>query len=627
MDKVCKQKNNGAQQANMVNEVENEEAETLFVATCMKAQHQEEEGWIIDSGATNHMSYKEEWFKNLDKSLYTKVKIGNGAYMEVQGKGDVVFKTDQGTKIIHNVLFVPSLCENLLSVGQMLDKGYTLNFSNKVCTIVDENGNVVMNVGMRNKNFKLSLEDYGPVALNTKVENISQLWHKRLGHSSVKTMKGTQSLVKDMPLVNEFDHVCDVCQQGKQVRLPFPHSSWKAKYKLELVHSDVCGPMSVPSLNGSRYFLTFIDDYTRWCWIYFLTQKSQVAEKFGEFKKMVENQAECKIKCIRTDNGGEYTGHCFQSICKESGIVHQFTTPYTPQQNGVCERKNRTLMEMARCLLFENNMPKKFWAEVVNTSNYIQNRSFTKSLEKKTPFELWYEFQPSLDNLRIFGSVCYMLVPSEKRGKLDKRGEVGVLMGYSEVTKGYRIFNMETQKLLISRDVVIDEISKWNWSKEEIQNKGDDALSQGEEVEGNEIHDNDDDDPFENSIEVDEENEVGVRGLRPLTEIYERVNVALCDPTSVEEAFEKKEWRQAMNDELKMIEKNETWSLVTKPRKKYAIGVKWIFRTKYNPDGSISKHKARLVVKGYAQQAGVDYGETFAPVARMETIRLLAISA
>ena len=122
-------------------------------------------------------------------------------------------------------------------------------------------------------------------------------------------MKGTQSLVKDMPLVNEFDHVCDVCQQGKQVRLPFPHSSWKAKYKLELVHSDVCGPMSVPSLNGSRYFLTFIDDYTRWCWIYFLTQKSQVAEKFGEFKKMVENQAKCKIKCIRTDNGGEYTGH------------------------------------------------------------------------------------------------------------------------------------------------------------------------------------------------------------------------------------------------------------------------------------------------------------------------------
>ena len=188
-----------------------------------------------------------------------------------------------------------------------------------------------------------------------------------------------------------------------------------------------------------------------------------------------------------------------------------------------------------------------------------------------------------------------MLVPSEKRGKLDKRGEVGVLMGYREVTKGYRIFNMETQKLLINRDVVIDEISKWNWSKEEIQNKGDDALSQGEEVEGNEIHDNDDDDPFENSIEVDEENEVGVRGLRPLTEIYERVNVALCDPTSVEEAFEKKEWRQAMNDELKMIEKNGTWSLVTKPRKKHAIGVKWIFRTKYNPDGSISKHKARLV--------------------------------
>ena len=636
VERVCKANKKDKQQANVAKDnASDSESEELFVATCFSSI-KNDEGWIIDSGATHHMSHKHEWFTNLDRSSHNKVKIGNGALMEVKGKGDVVIHTTKGIKTIHDVLYVPSLCENLLSVGQMLENKYALHFSNMTCTIVDPHGNELMCVGMKNKNFRLNMDENGAsVALNTKVENTSQLWHKRLGHASFKSLVGTHELVRDMPLVEKQEHVCEVCQKGKHTRLAFQSCSWRSKEKLGLIHSDICGPMSVPSLNGSKYFITFIDDYSRMCWVYFLERKSQALEKFVEFMKLVQNQSGCTIKVLRTDNGGEYTSEAFKQLCKDHVIVHQFTTPYTPQQNGVCERKNRTIMEMARCLLFESGLPKKFWAEGVNTSIYIQNRLYSKSLRSKTPFELWFGYKPSLDHLRVFGSICYILVPQEKRGKLDERSQVGVLVGYSDVTKGYRVYNLETKKLVISRDVKVDEEAKWVCSKEELASMDEDnrlEAHDNDEEQGNgegAAHDDEyDENELEISIGADLEIGDGVRGTRPLNEIYERCNVALSDPINVHEAMARKEWRQAMQDEIDVINKNDTWSLVTKPKGKNAIGVKWIFRTKYNPDGSINKHKARLVVKGYAQQAGVDYGETFAPVARMETIRLLlAISA
>lgn len=625
--KVCKQ---GRQQANVVNE----EAETLFVATCLKATSSGF-GWLVDSGCSHHMTFEETNFVELDRSYKTRVKIGNGSFMDVEGKGDISLSTNKGTKIIQNVLYVPSLCENLLSVAQLVEKGYVLNFGCDGCLILDAFGNELFKVALKDKSYRLNLLD-SEQALKGKVESISQLWHKRLGHSSYGAMKNTNALVNDMPLIDDVKNVCEVCQLGKSTRLPFPKiGAWRAKEKLELVHSDVCGPMSVSSLSGCRYFLTFIDDYSRMCWVYFLTHKSQVLKKFMEFKKMVENQSRSTLKCLRTDNGGEYTSLALEDFCKESGIIHQFTTPYTPQQNGVCERKNRTLMEMARCMIHEKNMPKKFWAEAIYTSSYIQNRCFTKSIEDKTPYELWFGEKPSLENFKVFGSVCFLHVHSHMRDKLDKKANVGVLVGYSEVTKGFRVYNLETKKLMVTRDVKIDENAKWDWSKEELLvNEDEPQLEEERNVESNNDEDDndedneEDDDLLQETIGAELEVGNGVRGERSLSEIYERCNVALGDPTCVQEALMKKEWKKAMDVEMEMIEKNETWSLVTKPKNKKAIGVKWIFRTKYNPDGTICKHKARLVVKGYAQQAGVDYGETFAPVARMETIRLiLALSA
>lgn len=165
--------------------------------------------------------------------------------------------------------------------------------------------------------------------------------------------------------------------------------------------------MRTESLSGNRYFILFIDDFTRYCWVYFLKHKSEVAQVFMKFKAAVEIEVGCKIKTIRSDNGTEYTSTQFKALCKDAGIKHQLTNVYTPQQNGVSERKNRSLMDMARCLLFEKNLPKTMWAEAVNTAVYIQNRLPTKALAHKTPFEAWFGFKPSLAHMKVFGCLCY----------------------------------------------------------------------------------------------------------------------------------------------------------------------------------------------------------------------------
>ncbi|CAL5377981.1 unnamed protein product [Camellia sinensis] len=304
-----------------------------------------------------------------------------------------------------------------------------------------------------------------------------------------------------------------VCQYGKQTKLPFPQNqAWKATQRLQLIHTDVGGPMKTLSLNGSKYYIAFIDDYSRMCWIYFMKLKSKV---------------------IKSDNGTEYTSEKFNKFCKDASIEHQLTTPYTPQQNGVVERKNRKIMEMTRCLLHDQGLPKKFWAEVVNTVVLLLNRLPTKALQKKTPFEAWYD--------------------------------------------------------------------NWSWENDkklEIQEENDDV----------------DDEP--------------VRGTGSLSNIYQRCNVVVMEPAGYENAATDQKWIAAIKEELKMIEKNQTWELVDRPKHKKAIGVKWVYRTKLNPDGSINKYKARHVVKGYAQMFGVDFSETFAPVARLDTIRmLLALAA
>ncbi|RVW71674.1 Retrovirus-related Pol polyprotein from transposon TNT 1-94 [Vitis vinifera] len=521
-----------------------QQQEQLFIVTS-HATSSCTETWLIDSGCTNHMTPELSCFKELDQSYKSKVKIGNGDLVDVKGKGVVAVETP-----------------------------------------------TVDDCKMRDKSFPIKWKETNLHAYTTVVDE-SVLWHKRFGHFHYAALKHLhqKGLTQGLPVICDEKNVCQVCQFGKQSRLSFPvNKAWRASERLQLIHTDVCGPMKTPSLNGNRYFILFIDDKTRMCWVFFMKQKSEVAGVFQSFKALVENQANCSIKVIRSDNGTEYTSDKFDKFCVEAGIVHQLTVTYSPQQNGVSERKNRTIMEMTRCLLFEKIMPKCFWAEAVNTAVYLLNRLPTKAVKNKTSFEAWYGVKPAVEHLKVFGSLCYTHVPDVKRDKLDYKAEMGIFLGYSSTSKGYRVFNLKTKKIMVSRDIKVDEAAIWNWEKNEIEDVDQIGVTIPQIPE-----------ETKNEVGADNLDDVPVRGRRLLDEIYERCDVAFQEPTCYDEAAKENGWRVAMEEELKMIKKNGTWELVDRPKNQKIIGVKWVFRIKYNSDGSANKLKARLVVKGYSQ--------------------------
>ena len=188
-----------------------------------------------------------------------------------------------------------------------------------------------------------------------------------------------------------------------------------------------------------------------------------MAQVFWNFKAKVENESGYKIQILRSDNGKEYTSNSFNSFCEEAGIQHQLTAPYTPQKNRVSERRNKFILEMTRCMLHEKNLPKKLWAEAANTAVFLQNQLLTRAVKDQTSFEAWYGYKPSLNFLKIFGCLCFTLVPQIKRDKLDKRALPGIFIGYSLVAKTYKVFQPQTEKIVISRDVHFMEDEEWSW--------------------------------------------------------------------------------------------------------------------------------------------------------------------
>lgn len=250
---------------------------------------------------------------------------------------------------------------------------------------------------------------------------------------------------------------CLSCLKSKIHTQPFPVSQNRAQHQLELIHTDVCGPMEKKSIGGASYFVTFIDDMTRRVFVYFIKSKDEVYEKFVVFKNMAESQLGRKIKAIRSDNGREFVNKRFDNLLQENGIVRQLTVPYSPQQNGVAERANRTLVEMARSLLIHSGMTESLWAEAVMTACYIRNRSPTAALDRITPYEAWSGKKPNVSHMRIFGSLTVGLDKGH-RGKFKAKGKEYRFVGYSLESKGYKLCDQVTQQVIVKRDVLFNEI-------------------------------------------------------------------------------------------------------------------------------------------------------------------------
>lgn len=439
--------------------------------------------WLVDSGCSTHMTMRKDWLENFSCNKSSTVIVANNDKLCGQGFGNVpVVLSDNSYKTITDVTYVPGIAANLLSVNKMTEKGYVLIFDNKKCKAfrkdnVVTNGTHIFSASNTDGIYKLDQHQLSPAFAcsdNPVVgrcvkpdqvqssDNSINLWHKRLGHLSNKGLILLRNGLADGIHFNETSlPPCIPCIEGKQINLSFPKgAARRATQILELIHSDLCGPMPVPSYGNARYVLTLTDDCSRKSFVYFLKTKSQteMLQKFTDFRNMVENQTGLKIKRIRTDNGTEYCNSSLESFFRNNGIIHETTIPYCPQQNGVSERLNRTIMEKVRSMLQDAGLDQRYWGEAVSTAIYLKNRSPTAALKNALPEEIWSKSRVDLSNLKVFGCKAYALIPDVHRNKLNLKSKPYIMVGYCEHSKGYRLADpQQPGKVIKARNITFLE--------------------------------------------------------------------------------------------------------------------------------------------------------------------------
>src|SRR3954471_3385560 len=469
------------------------------------------EWWYMDTGCSNHLTGNKQWLIDFDSERRTKIRCADDKYLYAEGMGNVKVKVKNGkTVLIKDVWYVPGIRSNLMSVGQLIEKGFSVVMKNNLLKLYDSNQKLIMQSEQGiNRTSKVNVETAETECLSAEgSEGDCKLWHKRLGHLNYRSLGhlSSKKLVHGIPKIVKPEKSCEVCMKGKQPRFPFVSEvAPRAKHALGVVHSDVCGPFPEPSLGGNRYFVSFVDEFTRMTWVTLIKSKNEVFTEFQKFKVKAEKQSGQKIKILRTDGGGEYNSTEFQKFCDDNGIEHEVTAPYTPQHNGLAERRNRTLLDMTRSMLKEKKLPHNLWGEAVATAAYVLNKCPTKRLKEIDPLETWTKEKQSVSHLKVFGSVCYKHVPEVRRKKLDDRSKVMLLVGYHS-TGAYKLYCLETNKVEVSRDVIVKESEVWDWREpqptseveinfeEELESE-DEASSEDESDGESESNPDSDDDP------------------------------------------------------------------------------------------------------------------------------------
>ncbi|KAG8478019.1 hypothetical protein CXB51_027833 [Gossypium anomalum] len=462
------------------------------------------EEWILDSGCTFHMSPNQDWFITYETVSEDVVLMRNNASCKIAGVGTIKVKMFDGVvRTLSDVRHVPELKRNLISLSTLDSKGYRYTAESGGSTVT---GDAVV--------ASSCLSD----------DDITKLWHMRLGHMSENGM-------------------------------------------VELSKRGLLD--GVPSRGGANYMLTFIDDFSR---------------KVGK-----------QIKYLRTDNGLEFCSDEFNRLCKSEGIMRHLTVRHTPQQNGVAERMNRTIMEKVRCMFSNANLPKSFWVEAASTACFLINRSPSVAVEKKTPEEVWSGNPANYSDLKIFGCPTYAHVDN---GKLEPRSIKCVFLGYKAGVKGYKLWCPKNRKVVISRDVIFYEtVMLPNLSLKDSSNK-------------------------ENQKQKYAEADLVAYALNVAEDID-----ANQEPSNYSKAVsceDSEKWMFAMQEEMESLHKNRTWDLVKLPKGKKTVSCKWVFKKKEGTLGvEEPRYKARLVAKGYSQIPGVDFTNVFSLVVKHSSIRAL----
>ena len=606
--------------------------------------------WYFDSACCNHMTSSSHVFSTLSTRDHTHIHTADGSLMEVSHKGPISLPS----LTMPDTYLIPKLNFNLISVGQLCDLGYTLTFSSTGCSVQDpRTGQVIGNGRKVGRMFELTTLHVPSSTTFCAASTPSSihLWHQRLGHTSLSKLRplisqGSLGSIKEEPL-----H-CTACQTAKQTALPFNPSISISASPFDLVHSDVWGPAPTPTMGGCRYFIIFIDDFSRFTWIYLLKNRSEIPQIYINFATMIHTQFSKCIKTFRRDNASEYRDSKLLSFLAKQGTTSEFSCPGTSQQNGRAERKHRHILDSIRAMLFSSSCPERIWGEAALTAVYVINRLPSSVLGNVSPFERLYDTRPHYGFLKVFGCACFVLLQPHEYSKLEPRARLCCFLGYGTEHKGYRVWDPISQRIRVSRHVVFWEHKMFSslsqfksisststplFTDPSVDLFPDDinAGSSSGLTDPSEIPIIPDEltspaDPVPDAPPPHSPGRVTrVRNPPSYLRDYHCFSTMLShhEPQTYREASADPKWQQAMQAELQALESTNTWELVDHPDGRNLMGCKWVFKVKTHSNGSVERYKARLVAKGFTQEYGIDYEETFAPVARLTSLRtLLAIA-
>ena len=617
---------------------------------------------LVDCGATAHIITDRSKFLSMDTafdpSKHT-IELADGSRSTgiVQGKGKAQIKVsdEKGQPrdvTLDNALFIPSYNKDIFSVQAATAKGAAVNFTQQSAVLEGSDG-TVFPIEKKGRLYYLCTV----VSERTRP---AEVWHKTMGHLNGEDLRKLPGVVENMAISGEKNFQCETCVLGKMPKSFNRAPDEKASEPLMLVHSDLAGPIDTQSKDGFKYVMNFVDDFSGCSFVYFLESKADAHKALEKFLADVAPFG--SVKCIRSDNGTEYVNSRVRDILVKNKIKHERSAPYSPHQNGTAERHWLTLFNTARCMLIESGVEKSLWHYAVLSANYVRNRCYVRRLEK-TPIEAFTGRKPDVSRLHVFGSICYGYV--EEKKKLDARSRRGIFLGYDKESPAYQV--------LFPDENIVRRIRCVKFTEQLPQMEHDDLVVpmnvKNENVPvvpdtvENDVKDDTDVEPVNENVKTDVNDDVQgegkgdkrypqVQGEGKGDKRYpqrERQKPKYLDdyvsgedsddytctvdylyhvsdvPKTYEEAVRAPDanfWEDAMNDEMSALKENNTFSLTELPEGIKAVGARWVYAKKENGDKEL--YKARLVAKGYSQTYGVDYDETFAPTAKLTTIRALA---